>query len=236
MKKTVLLLAVVAFVFSSCYKVVGEGPVVTEMRPVNNFDGISSSIPGNVNFTIGPVFRVEIKAQENVLDVLQTKIVNGVLEIGFKNGVNVKTNKEITVNISAPTANYLRVSGSGNMNVTGDLLTNNLGMNISGSGNINLQKVTIANELESYISGSGNMKIITGTAKNEELHVSGSGAIDLAGVQAENATTHISGSGNIKVKLSQNLNAHISGSGSVFYLGNPLISTQVSGSGRVIPL
>jgi hypothetical protein len=236
MKNSILLLAVVAVVFSSCYKVIGDGPVVTEMRPVNNFDGISSSIPGNVNFTVEPVFRVEVKAQENVLEVLQTKVVNGVLEIGFRNGVNVKTHKEITVNVSAPTADYLRISGSGNMNVTGELVSSNLGMNVSGSGNVNIEKVTIANELESGISGSGNMKIATGTAKNLDLQVSGSGAIDLAGVQAEKGTTHISGSGNIKLNLSQTLNAHISGSGSVFYLGTPVISTQISGSGRVMPL
>jgi uncharacterized protein YxjI len=236
MKRAVLLLTVVAIVFSSCYKVVGTGPVVTEMRPVSNFTGVSSSISAKVNFMVDPVFKVEVRAQDNILDVLQTKVVNGVLEISFKNGAIVKTNKEITVNVSAPTADFFRLSGSGNMDVNGNLITNNLEINVSGSGNISVQQASVVDQIESRVSGSGGVKIITGTAKNEDLSVSGSGGIDLSEVQAEKATTHISGSGNVKVRLSQSLDAHISGSGSVRYYGNPVISTEISGSGRVVPL
>ena len=236
MKKLVLLLSIGAILFSSCYKVVGTGPVVTDLRPVSNFTGVSSSISAKVNFTVEPVFKVEVRAQENIQDVLLTKVSNGVLEISFKNGTIVKTNKEITVNVSAPTADFFRLSGSGNIDVSGNLVTNNLEFNVSGSGKITIQQATIANEIKSHVSGSGDIRIVTGTAKNEDLSVSGSGSIDLGEVQAETATTQISGSGNVKLRLSQSLDAHISGSGSVHYYGNPVVTTHISGSGKVVPM
>jgi hypothetical protein len=81
----VVLLASVLFIFPSCEKVVGEGPLVTQTRTVGNFTGVSSEMSGTVNFAIAPEYKVEITAQQNILDVLNTNIVNGVLHIDFKN-------------------------------------------------------------------------------------------------------------------------------------------------------
>jgi len=59
-----------------------------------------------------------LTAQQNILDVLQTNVASGVLHIDFKDNVRVKNYEEIIVNITAPTVDYLRLSGSGYMNVT----------------------------------------------------------------------------------------------------------------------
>ena len=240
MKRSVVVVAVVAvaavlIIFPSCRKVIGEGSLVTELRSVGNFTGISSEMSGKVNFTIAPVYKVEITAQRNILDVLQTNVVNGVLHIDFKNSVRVKAYEDITINITAPAADYFRLSGSGNMDVHGDIGASNLQVKLSGSGNIAIDKAVIANKIDADITGSGNISIMNGLAINEDLHISGNGTIDLAGVTAENATTQSSGSGDMKVMLSKKLDVKISGSGSVYYRGNPVISTHISGSGRVLP-
>jgi len=223
------------FIFPSCKKVVGEGPVVTETRSVGSFTGISFETAGKVNFTIGPKLPVELIAQQNILDVLQTNIVSGVLHIDFKDNVRVRDYEDIIVNITAPSADYLRLSGSGDMNVLGSLAANNLTMMLSGSGNIYVQTTIIADKINAKVSGSGNISVLNGSAINEDVDISGSGNVELAGVTAQNATTRTSGSGDVKVNLSKSLGVHISGSGSVYYHGNPVISTHISGSGRVIP-
>jgi hypothetical protein len=230
-----VLLVAILFIVSSCTKVIGEGPLVTELRSVGNFTGISSEMSGKVNFTIAPVYKVEITAQQNILDVLQTSVVNGVLHIDFKNSVRVRSYEVITINISAPAADYFRLSGSGNMYVNGDLAANDLQVKLSGSGSITIDKAMIANKIDADISGSGNISIMNGFATNEDLSISGSGKIDVAAIAAENAITHTSGSGDVKVMLSKTLDAKISGSGSVYYHGNPIITTHVTGSGKVIP-
>jgi len=228
-------LAAFVIILSSCHKVIGEGPLVTQTRAVSNFTGISSETSGNAYVTIGPAYKVEITAQQNILDVINTNVVNGVLHIDFKDNVRVREHEDVTVSISLPAADYFRLSGSGNMNVSGNIAANNLKLTLSGSGNIVVQNAIVGDKIDAEVSGSGNISVGNGSAVNEDVDISGSGNIYLVGVTAQNTTTHISGSGDVKVVVSQWLDAHISGSGSVYYHGNPVISTHVSGSGKVVP-
>jgi len=231
----VVLLAAGIFIFPSCEKVVGEGPLVTQTRSVGNFSGVSSEMSGKVNFAIAPEYKVEITAQQNILDVLNTNVVNGVLHIDFKDNVRVRQHEDLLINITAPYADYFRLSGSGNMNVQGDITANNLKVTLSGSGDIAVQSAVIADKIDADISGSGNINIANGSAVNEDVDISGSGKVEMPGVNAEIAVTRTSGSGDVRLAVSKNLDAHITGSGSVYYHGNPIISTHISGSGRVIP-
>lgn len=226
-------------VMNSCTKdrIWGEGPLETETRSVNNFTGISSSVSGKVNFKIDPVYKVEIIAQRNILDVIETYVDNnGVLRVRFQNNVNVRDHEDITVNISAPNIYHLGLSGSGDMETTGNLATTHLDIEVSGSGNIIVANAVVSGEIDARISGSGNITVQSGSAVNEDLRISGSGDLNMADVVAQRAEINISGSGDVKVNLSQTLNARISGSGSVLYRGTPAITMQVSGSGEVRPL
>lgn len=238
MKKMILsFLAIGLLAVSSCRKdsIWGEGPLVTETRSVDNFTGISTGISGEVEFTVGPVYKLEVTAQQNILDVMRTQVVNGVLEIDFRNSVRVKTHEDITVKITAPSVSLLRLSGVGDMRTTGDIVTNRLDLTVSGAGNINLAKAIVADKIDARISGTGSINMGTGSAKNEELRISGSGGMNLSNVPVEKADIHISGSGDMKVDVSQSIYASISGSGSVLYKGNPTITTNISGSGTVKP-
>ncbi|HEY6505522.1 MAG TPA: head GIN domain-containing protein [Chitinophagaceae bacterium] len=237
MKNSVIIL-VAAFslmIFASCEKVIGEGPIVTETRNVSGFKSVSVSISGKVNYKIDPVYKVEIQAQQNILDILQTNKVGEDLIIKFQDGKRVKEHEDIIVTISAPFANGVNLSGAADFDLTNIVTATNLDLRISGSGNINVFQAAVTDKLTATISGSGNIAVFNGTAKNEKLKISGSGSINLGNVLAEKATTEISGSGDMQVNLSQSLDAKISGSGSVYYRGHPLITTNISGSGKVKP-
>ena len=220
----------------SCKKVVGEGDLQTETRNITDFSGVSSSIGGKVYYKIDPVFKVEITAQRNILDVIQATKINGHLLLKVKDGVRIKSSEEIIVNISAPTADYFHLSGTGDLMATGNIVATDIDMSISGTGNLTVSTVSVTNKIKAAISGSGSINVLAGSAKNEELKISGSGNLLLEAVAAENAEAKISGSGDIKVNVSKSLDVTISGSGSVYYHGNPLISTDISGSGRVRPI
>jgi hypothetical protein len=233
---TFLLLSVFSLlVIGSCKKVDGEGPLVTQLRDVSNFKSVSVSISGKVNYTIAPQYRVEIEAQQNILDVLQTNKVGDELVIKVQDGIKIKDYDPITVTISAPYAESVNLSGSGMFNLVNDLTANNLNLRVSGSGNITIHKAVLTDRLTSTISGSGNITVLDGAVKNETLTISGSGGTDLSFLSTENTNATISGSGDIRVNVSQALDATISGSGSVWYHGNPLVSTHISGSGKVKP-
>ena len=221
---------------TSCRKVIGEGDLQTETRNITDFSGVSASIGGKIYYKIDAVYKVEITAQRNILDVIQATKINGHLLLKIKDGVRIKSNEEIIVNISAPTADYLHLSGTGDLAVIGDINAVNLDMGISGTGNIAASSINVTDKIKAEISGSGDINVQAGTARNEDLRISGNGKLFMDGVVAEKATTNISGSGDMQVNVSQTLDATISGSGSVYYRGHPLISTNISGSGKVKPL
>ena len=231
----VLLAIAGAVALSSCEKVVGEGPVVTETRNVTDFKGVSVAISGKVNYQVAPTYKVEVSAQRNILNVLQTERHGDELVIKFREGTNVKSHEEIIINISAPVAEFANLSGSAELTVMGDIVSPALGLRVSGSGNIVVSKA-ITDDLTATITGSGNIRINQGSSFNEKLKISGSGNIDVSEITGSKVQAEISGSGHIRVHAVQTLNATISGSGSVFYKGTPQISTSVSGSGSVRPL
>jgi hypothetical protein len=238
MKKIIILLTVAAAILSflSCKKVVGEGPLQTEDRAIANFNGLSTSIAGTINYTQAPFYKVQIQAQRNILDILESYRIGNELILKFRNNVNVTNHSNITVNISAPSLESLQLSGAANVNVTGSFVSNNFNTNVSGSGNLTINNLQIADAITARVSGSGYIKIFTGTAAAANAFVSGSGNIDLSAIAVQRAEAKISGSGNAKVNTIQTLDATISGSGDVYYWGNPVITTHISGSGKVIKL
>jgi Putative auto-transporter adhesin, head GIN domain len=238
MKKSILIATAVISVwsFSSCRKVTGEGPLEIADRSVSNFSTLSSAISGNVYFTQSAQYKVRVQAQRNILDVIETYTAGSELIVKFRNNVNVRSHDQITVWISAPQIDGLRVSGPGNVTVTGNFTPVRFNAAVSGSGSLAIDSLKIADALTTAVSGSGSLKIIQGQAKTADVFVSGSGSNDISGVKTDKADVHISGSGNAKVYPLQTLEAHISGSGNVFYFGNPVIQSHISGSGAVIKM
>lgn len=238
MKNIIVMLAAMAvlFLLPSCEKVKGEGPLQTETRAETGFSGVSVNIPGKINYTIAPVYKVEITAQRNILDVIETYQEHGYLKVKVRNGVSLREHEDIVVNISAPHAGYLSMSGSAAMNVTGTLNEVNMEMHVSGSGSIEVADVAVTGKLYGNISGSGRILVAAGTVKDEELRISGSGKIVMDGAAGEKGICTISGSGDMYVKLSQSLDATISGSGNIYYRGTPQVTSHISGSGKVKPL
>ena len=228
-----IVLSALALFFTSCTRVTGEGPVVNENRHIVNFSGVDLRMSGDVYFTQAPDYKVEIKAQQNILDILETHVSNNKLVIKFKNDVRVRTHEPVMILVSAPTAGSFRISGSGNISVMGSLQPPHMEMDISGSGNITLSHL-VTPFLDANISGSGNIQVMSGSATEEKLRISGSGNIDLRNLASERVTTTTSGSGDIRVRASQSLHVTISGSGSVYYQGNPVVNTSISGSGKII--
>lgn len=234
MKKFSLMLITILSLFAvGCRKTIGEGPIINETRVAGNFAGIDQRVSASVYYTQGPDYKISISAQRNILDILQTYVSNNKLIIKFKDGVRVNTHEEIRVEISAPQVTSLRLSGSGNLHVSGPFTPGSLDADISGSGEMLIAELNTA-YLNANISGSGGITMLQGTATEEKLRISGSGNFNLENVAAARVTTNTSGSGTTRVMASQQLNVTISGSGNVYYKGSPQVNASISGSGKVL--
>ncbi|HET7899401.1 MAG TPA: head GIN domain-containing protein [Flavisolibacter sp.] len=234
MRKISLAFVIVSsLLFVSCRKVTGDGPVVSETRPVPDFTGIDQRVGATVYYTQSPNYKVEVSAQQNILDVLQTYVSNNKLVVKFKDGVQVRSHESIRVEVAAPQVNSVHMSGSGNLYITGPFTPGSLDLAISGSGDMNITELNTG-FLEAVISGSGNIRISKGSAGEEKLKISGSGNMNLENITAARVTTTTSGSGDTKVTATETLDVTISGSGSVYYNGSPRINASISGSGKVV--
>jgi hypothetical protein len=238
MKKIIIMLAVAvnSLTFYSCKKVNGERALQTEDRAINNFSGLTTSISGKIYFTQGANYQVQVTAQQNILDVIETYKIGSELIIKFRNNVNVQGHSDITVNITAPLLNNLHLSGAAHVNVKGNFIANDFDATVSSSGNFTIDHLEVASTLSTSVSGSGSIKLLSGKANESKADVSGSGAIDLSVLRASHAAAKISGSGSVRMNVAQTLDAAISGSGNVYYWGNPSVSTHISGSGKVIKM
>lgn len=230
--KHLLFIGLAAWIFSSCDKVVGEGPTTTTDRTVTAFSSIDVSVPAEVYYYTGAVYNVQIQAQQNITDLIETSVSGSTLQVKFnRNNVNIKSNR-VRINITAPDVNSIRMSGSGNVYMPVRMEADDFKLSLSGSCNATLDTL-VANSFHSAISGSGNITVQHGSAQDVQVEISGSGNVNIAGLVATNVTTHSSGSGNVKVTATDKLDVHISGSGRVYYKGSPDISTEISGSGGV---
>lgn len=228
----VLLLLVSSY---SCMRVVGEGPVVTQNRAISGFTRVQMSLSGNLYFRQDNSYKVEIQAQQNIIDVIETSLIGNELVVRIKNGTRIKSYQDVNVVVSSPVINGLAVSGSGSIKTMGLISTNGMQLSTSGSGDVLVPDLT-ATLIDANISGSGSVVVQSGVSDAVDTRISGSGSIDLANVVSKTAVTRTSGSGTTKVNASQSLNVDISGSGKVYYRGNPVITLKSSGSGKLIHL
>jgi len=235
MKKAVLFLSIITLAiiaFSSCKKVSGEGPVVTETRSIADFSEIKSQFSGNTYITYGPTYSVTIEAQQNIIDALETTLSNGRLTVKVKEKTVLDPDETVKVHITTPNILGLFVSGSGNMYVINKMLSSDLILKVNGSGNINIAELE-ANNINGEITGSGEINIAAGKVNRQTLDISGSGSMDLLNLESKNADIKISGSGNASLFVTDNLKVRISGSGNVSYKGNPAVDVNITGSGKL---
>lgn len=234
MKKyiTAFTLAMAMFTFQACHKIYGEGPIITKTSSQYIFTAINSSISGEVYYTQDSICKVEIHAQANILDQIETNVVDNELQIQFKKFGKVGYHDRITIYVSSPNVTGLSVTGSGRLFATQPLNAASMALRVNGSGTIQISKYT-GTSVSADISGSGEIDINDGEVKTESLHISGSGGLSLSGLVADEVTANTSGSGNMYVHATRTLSVTISGSGNVFYSGYPAVFSSTSGSGNV---
>ena len=229
---SIVLLFIASFSANAQFKrVTGNGNEITVNKTVGNFDKLSVSGSFDVDLIKGNAGDITIKAESNLMDYLDIKVENGILEIGFKRGTNIKTRKTIQITVAFEKIESVKLSGSGAVICKDPIEGTDLSLSLSGSGNVKMN-VAVEN-LNSNISGSGNMNIV-GTATDYSCAISGSGNTNAEDLATKTVNAKISGSGNVKVNVANEIYAKSSGSGNIMYTGNPtIVKATSSGSGSI---
>ena len=191
----------------------GEGPLVKKTLDVSGFESVGLGLNATVYITKGNNYKVEIEAQENIINELNTDVKDDSWSIGFDRDINARNYKKATVWITMPTVKNLAIGGTGE--IIGKTPFNNLG------------------DMKFSIGGSGEIEF-AGSAKNVKLSIAGNGTIKAEDLKVDNAKVSIAGSGTSYIHVDDgDLDVSIAGSGKVYYKGKAGIKTSIAGSGKV---
>ena len=228
------LIVLGSFLLSACGLSVlnGSGKIVSENRPVKDFDQISFSGMGDMYLQQGDEESLRIEAEDNLLPYIKSDVVNGSLRIYFDhNNLHfVHPTQPVRIYVGLKQVKSIELSGAVRM-LSESLRGDTLHVDISGSGNMDLKQLEV-NELTTKISGSGKCNI-QGETNTQNIVISGSGKFDTRNLYSRDVNIRVSGSGKAQVNAEEQLDVHISGSGDVAYFGNPRVQKSISGSGNV---
>ena len=175
---TGVLISMVAFTgcfyYGPCLD--GVGPVVGEIRTVDDFTGVSNNGSFDVYVTQSDDFYVEVVAQENLIPIVETYVSGNTLIIELVNGSCYRSNSPVEVHVSLPELEALILSGSGKV-IVDVAETPVLECSNSGSGRISIDTVN-ANDAILSNTGSGSVDVIESNVIELSLWQSGSGTID----------------------------------------------------------
>jgi len=215
-------------------RVRGSGEITSEARDLGAFDAISLAADFKVLVRQGNTPRVELKADSNLLPLIETRIVAGnkgrTLEIAPKRGYSLSASVTPQITLEMAQLRAISIAGSGEVRVEA-MHTPSIEASIAGSGDIQLLDLNIEH-LALKVSGSGDI-MASGRAASLKVSVAGSGDVRTRALEAEDVKVSIAGSGDVQVQARKQLSVSIAGSGDVGYAGAPEISTSVAGSGKV---
>jgi hypothetical protein len=190
----------------------GSGVRGTQQRTPGEFKRVRASTMGDVHVVVGAAPRVEVSCDDNLLEHVRTRVVDGELVIDG-DGESMAFRQSVRIEIGCAELEGATLSGSGALKIEG----------LKGE------------RFEASLSGSGDLSA-RGEAQRASLSLTGSGELDCRELVAQEAQVSLAGSGDVRVQARARLSVSLSGSGDVRYSGTPAqVTRSVAGSGTIAP-
>ena len=232
-KFVILTSAIISLFFSSCIfspSINGNGKVAQENRTTESFDEIKVSRGMNVYISLGNETKVVVRADENLLDVIETEVIGDVLKVSTD--TNIRKAKEKKVFVTTPNLKLVEAFAGSNVFSENTLKMDDLEVSASAGSNIKLE-INSGSTTASASAGS-NVKL---EGKSESLFAKASSGSNIkAGDLATlDCTAKVSSGANIWISAKNDFKGNASSGGNVFYSGNPS-NTEInrSSGGNVI--
>ena len=238
MKNLTLILIMMTFSILSCeymdaQTVKGSGSIVSQTIDMDDISSLGLGISANVYVRQGSKQKIEIKGQQNIIDLINKKSRGNSWNIEFKRNVRIKSYEEIKIYVTLTELESLSIGGSGSIYGENKFTkVRDLGLSIGGSGDIELD--VEADDISCSIGGSGKVDL-KGSADAISISIGGSGDVNAIGLSVKNCDVSSAGSGNVDIDVSDNLKVSLVGSGDVKYKGKPKVKSSIVGSGDVDP-
>jgi len=254
-----LLILVCAFVLGSVEcridagqtRVVGSGRVVELECSISGVTGVHLATFGDLKIEIGDDEKFVIEAEDNLIDLIETGVERGILQIGTRKHFSLKPQKKVRYFMTVKKLDTIVISSSGDIfapyivtdefdvtiSSSGDLVMKGIeaeavSVRLSSSGDADIDRIDTG-ELKVGISSSGDLTIDRGEAGYQNVQISSSGDYNAADVRSEEARVSLSSSGDAHIYVDERLKVSLSSSGSVYYSGDADATVTASSSGRL---
>lgn len=203
------------------------------------FHSVHLNIGADVTIVKGDKPGVAFDGNRELAQYLEAQVSNGVLQIGFKAGMEREYKRKasydnsIEVVVTMSEIKTLVINGSGDIYSADDIEADELSIQINGSGDVRLDKI-VPQVLDISVNGSGDVSLYgQGDISNGAININGSGDVCTKAIDISDLGININGSGDVNVTCQNTLNVTILGSGDVCYSGSPTVNLNSLGSGDV---
>jgi hypothetical protein len=219
---------------SSCIfmgpSVKGNGNVVEESRETPPFEKVIVTRGMNVYLSMGQKTGVVVKADENLLDAIETKVEDNTLKVTANKNIRNATSNKVYVTVERITG----IKSTAGSNIFTETVIETGDLEISSSAGSNI-KAELKSGIIEVNASSGSNIMLEGEAERVNGKASSGANIKAEELTVENCFVHVSSGANIWIKATAVFDGSASSGGNIFYYGNPpTINTETSSGGNVI--
>lgn len=209
----------------------GNGNVTTEERTLTgSFNEIEASSGLDVYLTQGDTPEITVEADDNLHDIIITKLEGNTLIISTEKNIRKAKSKKVYVTFDK--IDYINTRSGSDVISTNVIRTANLKLKSSSGSNLEIDVDTKTIDCE---SSSGSDIVLSGTTEQLHAEASSGSAIKAKKLRAVFVDAKASSGADITVNSSQELVANVSSGGDINYYGNPTtVETNSSVSGGSI--
>lgn len=208
----------------------GNGNIVKKERAVSGFHAISVSGGIDIYIIPGQVEKAVVEADENLHQVIVTKVDDGVLKIYCSK--TIYHSKKMTIYVYLKKLDKVTASGGSDVYAETNLNFPALSIEMSGGSDLKLKCTT--RRISCSLTG-GSDAILSGSADMADLEATGGSDIKAQGLTIGKCKVEATGGSDAYLNVTGELSVVASGSSDVTYTGNPkIVSRSVTGASDLI--
>lgn len=205
----------------------GDGNVVSKKRKISNdFVRISASRGLDVYITKSKNISLEVEADENLHELIETEVKNGTLYITATKNIRMASAKKI--HLSADNINEIQVNSGAEVYSENTFSSERLVLSVSSGAHAKMD-LKVGDLTCDSSSGAG--MELRGEANTLSASSSSGGDIAAYELKAKECTAKASSGANIKLNVSYRFDGSASSGGNIKFKGNPEIIDKNNNSG-----
>lgn len=207
----------------------GNGEISSEKRMLDKFSEIQLTGNYEIGLKKGPKGQLVVVTDSNLLEFIQSEVVNQVLII--ESSKKIRSVDGIKIYITYQELEGIKSVGASVIKTENTIVSDRFELEIPGAGIIDM--VVDVNDLEVILAGAGLVKL-SGRAVNQSISLNGVGNLEAFDLESHSCKVTVSGMGGAEINVKENLTARVNGIGSIRYRGNPhTVNDKISGIGTI---